>query len=223
MKFVHSHEVHSTSPRRSHRHRVGRWGDSAPRVRAAPRRNTAAGSRSICPTNESSGSQSSETASWDAVSTSVSTLAHDSRRVIFVDTRVVDLATFVPPRRRRRRWCWPSPVRITRLRVALLDRGIHVVSVGDHVDDVAAMIDEADRADVERLHPDRRRRTCHPASPASSPGTSPASSTRSTRSTSQSTAPPVRRAHVSTTEHWPARRVAFDDGAFDDRACRDRP
>ncbi|WP_424345561.1 hypothetical protein [Ilumatobacter sp.] len=74
------------------------------------------------------------------------TLAHDSRRVIFVDPRVVDLAT-------TRRLDDIDVVVLAQsgphhtAAVALLDRGIHVVSVGDHVGDVAAMIDEADRAD----------------------------------------------------------------------------
>lgn len=70
----------------------------------------------------------------------------DDRRVIFVDPRLVDLAT-------THRLddvqvvvlAHPGPHHADA--VTLLDRGIHVVSIGDHVSDVAAMIDEADRAD----------------------------------------------------------------------------
>lgn len=73
-------------------------------------------------------------------------LASGDRSVITVDPRLVDLAT-------TRRLDDVDVVVLAHpgahhpAVVALLDRGIHVVSVGDHVGDVAAMIDEADRAD----------------------------------------------------------------------------
>ena len=74
-------------------------------------------------------------------------LTDDGRSVIVVDPRIVDLAT-------TRRL---DDVEIVVLAhagphhaaaVALLERGIHVVSVGDQVDDVAALLDEGERADV---------------------------------------------------------------------------
>jgi hypothetical protein len=74
------------------------------------------------------------------------TLAEDDRSVIFVDPRLVDLAT-------TRRLDDVDVVVLAQPgahhgdAVALLNRGIHVVSIGDHVGDVAAMIDEAERAD----------------------------------------------------------------------------
>jgi hypothetical protein len=75
------------------------------------------------------------------------TLAHGDRSAIFVDPRLVDLAT-------TRRLdnvdvvVLAQPGRHHADAVALLNRGIDVVSIGDRVDDVAAMIDEADRADT---------------------------------------------------------------------------
>ncbi len=73
-------------------------------------------------------------------------LSRDDRRVIFVDPRVVDLAT-------THRLddvdavvlAHPGPHHAAV--VALVDRAIHVVSIGDHVDDVAAMLEESERAE----------------------------------------------------------------------------
>lgn len=73
-------------------------------------------------------------------------LVDGDRRVTSVDSRLDDLATtrrlddvdvaiLVQP--------GPHHFAVT----ALLDRGIHVVSIGDQVGDVAAMMDEAERAD----------------------------------------------------------------------------
>ena len=65
---------------------------------------------------------------------------------MFVDTRVVDPAT-------SRLFDDIDVVVLAQTglhhdaAVALLDRGIHVVSIGEHVADVAALMDEADRAD----------------------------------------------------------------------------
>ncbi len=74
------------------------------------------------------------------------TLARDDRSVISVDPRLIDLAT-------TRRLddvdvvvlAQPGPHHAAA--VALLDRGIDVVSIGDLVGDASALIDEADRAD----------------------------------------------------------------------------
>lgn len=74
-------------------------------------------------------------------------VAADERSVIVVDPRLVDLAT-------TRRLddvdvvvlAQPGPHHAEV--VALLDRGIHVVSIGDVVGDVAAMMDEGERADA---------------------------------------------------------------------------
>ena len=69
------------------------------------------------------------------------------RRLIVVDPRLVDLGT-------TRLLDDVAVVVLAQpslhhpLVVALLDRGIHVVSIGDVVGDVAAMMDEADRADA---------------------------------------------------------------------------
>ncbi|MFK7919398.1 MAG: hypothetical protein AB8G14_15080 [Ilumatobacter sp.] len=73
-------------------------------------------------------------------------LAQDGRRVLSIDTRVIDVATssrldevdLVV-------LAHPGPHHQTA--VALLDRGLHVVSIGDRVDDVAALMEEAERAD----------------------------------------------------------------------------
>lgn len=74
-------------------------------------------------------------------------LAHDGRTLVSVDPRLVDIATT--------RHLDDVDLLILaqagahhRVAVAALERGIHVVSMGDHVDDVAAMIDEADRGDA---------------------------------------------------------------------------
>ncbi|MEP2371802.1 hypothetical protein [Ilumatobacter sp.] len=73
-------------------------------------------------------------------------LAHDGRSVVTVDSRLVDLAT-------SRRLDGVDVVVLAQqgphhpAAVALLDRGIHVVSVGDQVHDVAALLEEGDRAD----------------------------------------------------------------------------
>lgn len=73
-------------------------------------------------------------------------LTHDDRRVIAVDPRIVDLAT-------TRRLDDVDVVVLAQAGphhaavVALLDRGIHVVSIGDDLNDVAAIIEESDRAD----------------------------------------------------------------------------
>lgn len=73
-------------------------------------------------------------------------LARDLRTIVSIDTRLVDVAT-------SKRLddvdlvvlAHPGPHHQTA--VALLNRGIHVVSVGDRVDDVAALTEEGDRAD----------------------------------------------------------------------------
>lgn len=73
-------------------------------------------------------------------------LARDLRSIVSIDTRLVDVTTSA-------RLddvdlvvlAHPGPHHQTA--VALLDRGIDVVSVADRVDDVAALIEEADRAD----------------------------------------------------------------------------
>lgn len=73
-------------------------------------------------------------------------LAQDGRSVVHLDTRLVDVST-------TRRLDDVDIVVLAHpgghhdLAVQLLDRGLHVVSIGDHVGDVAALIDEADRAD----------------------------------------------------------------------------
>lgn len=75
-------------------------------------------------------------------------LVDGDRRVISIDSRLVDLAT-------TRRLddvdvailVQPGPHHFAA--IALLDRGIHVVSIGDQVGDVAAMMDEAERADAQ--------------------------------------------------------------------------
>lgn len=73
-------------------------------------------------------------------------LARDLRTIVSIDTRLVDVATssrlddvdLVV-------LAHPGPHHPTV--VALLNRGLHVVSVGDRSDDVAALIEEGDRAD----------------------------------------------------------------------------
>ncbi len=73
-------------------------------------------------------------------------LHHADRSVITVDPRLVDLAT-------THRLDGVDVVVLAHAgahhpaAVVLLDRGIHVVSIGDHVADVAALIEEGDRAD----------------------------------------------------------------------------
>lgn len=73
--------------------------------------------------------------------------ATDGRAIITIDSRLVDLATSSRlDNVDAAVLAHAGPHHAAA--VALLDRGIHVVSVGDHVDDVAALLDEADRADA---------------------------------------------------------------------------